>query len=204
MQQYLEHPTEEALERFLMQHSQEEELEILETHILACASCIARLENLEMQIAATKIALRELQQTSRQEVRSSEKRSWKAWFSVPTLSWVGAAAVLLLGVAVIPLSTPKDVTLSAYRGSEAPSVPKWHPLHMRLNGEDLTAGPVAVQVVDQEGADVWSGKSTVSHDQVEVNLPRINKTGSYFLRLYSSAANNASGELLREFVFEVK
>ena len=61
MQQYLEHPTEEALERFLLHQSQEAEIEIVETHILACESCVERLEVLETHIAATKIALAELQ-----------------------------------------------------------------------------------------------------------------------------------------------
>ncbi len=55
------HPTEESLERFLLKHSQEEELAVVETHILACESCVARLESLEMNVAVMKLALGESQ-----------------------------------------------------------------------------------------------------------------------------------------------
>ncbi len=58
---YIDHPTEEALERFLLHHSEEQELEIVETHILACESCVSRLESLESDIAASKLALRQFQ-----------------------------------------------------------------------------------------------------------------------------------------------
>ena len=44
MTDYLDHPNEEALERFLRNEVQESELETIETHILACESCVTRLE----------------------------------------------------------------------------------------------------------------------------------------------------------------
>jgi hypothetical protein len=49
--------TEEALERFLLHQSRDEELEVLESHILACESCVTRLEDLEVWLAVTKLAL---------------------------------------------------------------------------------------------------------------------------------------------------
>ena len=54
---YLEHPSEEALERFLLNRSEESEVEILETHVLACESCITRLETLESDLITLKTAL---------------------------------------------------------------------------------------------------------------------------------------------------
>ena len=55
-----DHPAEEALERFLLHHSRQEELELLEIHILGCEACVNRLEKLEPEIAATKLALEHL------------------------------------------------------------------------------------------------------------------------------------------------
>src|SRR5205823_12460915 len=132
--QHLEHPTEEALERFLLHQSEEPEIALVETHILACESCVDRLEALEMQIAATRIALAELQRDSHAKQATSEKRSWRGWFGIGGLSFAGAAACAVLAIA---LFTPAQVQLSAYRGTETSSVPEWRPLHMHLQTADI-------------------------------------------------------------------
>ena len=201
MQQFLEHPTEEALERFLLHQCQEPEIEFVETHILACESCVERLQALEMQIAATKIALAELQRDSRIKESATEKRWWRPWSRVAGLSFAGAAACAVLAVA---LFAPAQVKLSAYRGTETLSVPEWRPLHMHLATTDVADGLVAVQLVNGEGSEIWSGTSAVRHEQTDVRLPRITKPGSYFLRLYTPAKGSAEGDLLREFAFRVK
>jgi hypothetical protein len=54
---YLDHPAEEVLERFLLSHCSENELCEVETHILHCEGCVARLELLELQITAFKLCL---------------------------------------------------------------------------------------------------------------------------------------------------
>lgn len=56
----LGHPSEEALERFLLDSLEGPELVQLERHILACESCVTRLEEIEVMLAATKLALRHL------------------------------------------------------------------------------------------------------------------------------------------------
>lgn len=63
-QTHLEHPDEEALERFLLNMSPDEEREILETHVLACESCLDQLDALEIDIAATRLALSKLEEHS--------------------------------------------------------------------------------------------------------------------------------------------
>lgn len=203
MQHYLDHPTEEALERFLLNQSPEVELEILETHILACESCVQKLEILETQIKATKIALRQFQRQTQEKI-TVPRHSWKAWFTIPHLSWAGALAAVLFGVAAIPLFTRADVSLSSYRGTETTFVPEWRPLHMHLNAADLSEGPVTVQLVDATGTQLWQRSSAVRGDQVNVDVPRLTRSGDYFLRLYAPSEQNGSGDLLREFAFQVK
>src|ERR1700761_3111870 len=100
---YLTHPAEEALERFLLHQSPEDELDVVETHILACDACVSRLEVLGNQISTMKNALLELQQQSAVAAASQQHRSWKAWFTVPHLAWASAAAVAVAaGLVVTP------------------------------------------------------------------------------------------------------
>ncbi len=201
MQQYLEHPTEEALERFLLNQSHEEELEVLETHILACDSCITRLETLETQVTAIKTALKDLPEDSPDRQVSNEGRSWRSWFTIPRLAWAGAAAGLTVCLA---LSTPVQINLSPERSAKTFVVPEWRPLHVHLNTADLTDGPVSAQLVTGQGAEIWRASSAVKAEQAELNLPRLTKPGNYFLRLYSPSKGSQDGTLLREFAFQVK
>ncbi len=205
---YLDHPSEEALERFLLHHAQEDELDRVETHILACDTCVARLEQLEFQIAAVKLALHELSQQPRTE-HVAEKRSRTDWFTLRTLSWAGAAAVFAVAIALTPpLLThavpAADVTLSSNRGSEVAPVPQGRPLHLRLNAESVANGPVEVSLVSAYGSEIWKGNALARNDRVEVTIPKLDKSGFHFLRLYSRSADNRRGDLLREFSFTVK
>ena len=205
---YTNHPAEEALERFLLHQCPDEELEVVETHILACDGCISRLEALETQIVATKIALEALERESTVAVAARQHRPWKTWFTVPNLSWAGAAAaVVAAGLLVTPQlvrhSAPAaEVTLSAYRGLETGVVPEGRPLHVHFNAPDLPQGPIAVQLVNETGEELWKGAGVVRQDKVEVTAPKIQHTGVYFFRLY--AGTSQQGELLREFSFQVK
>jgi anti-sigma factor RsiW len=205
---YLNHPAEEALERFLLHQCPEEELETIETHILGCHGCVSRLEALESEIAAMKIALRELQP---QQVAAAarQRHSWKTWFTVPNLSWAGvAAAIVAAGLIVTPQmmrqsASPADITLSANRGVERAAVPEGRPLHVRFDAPGLPEGRVGVQLVNETGTELWKGVGRVSRDKAEATAPKISQPGTYFFRLYSTGKGE-SDELLREFAFQVK
>jgi hypothetical protein len=224
---YLKHPDDEALERFLLRHSDDQELEILETHILACDTCITRLEALELQIADMKAALSASEEKRIQNELDTARAPRKNWFGLPTLSWAGAAAcgVLALGLTVIPHvlrksqpasngSSPvtdfalcsgsdRDVNLATCRGSESATLPGNHPLNLRVATTDIPQGPVDVQVVNGSGDEVWQGQTTVKEERAEVRLPPLSASGPYFLRFYARSAGTER-ELLREFRFEVK
>ena len=207
MQQYVEHPTEETLERFLLHQMQEEELESMETHILACDSCVARLEELEVQIAATKIALAELHNQTVAENYAKQSSSRWSWFKSHSWSLAGATAALALAIAVVPRFTtvaPFETEVSAFRGSETITIPAGRPLLLHLNAKDLPAEPVSVEVVNAEGNQVWKGNNAISHERVDTKLPEISAKGNYLLRLYASDKNGAPGDLLREFSLDVK
>lgn len=205
---YLDHPNDEALERFLLHHATEEELEVVETHILACESCVTRLEDLEFLIATTKLALQEVrsEQLAKQAAKA-QQTSWKSWFTVPRLSWAGGLAVFALGVALVPqLTHPQaaDVALSAYRGLDVSTVPEGRPLHVSLNANDLGNGPVTVELVNGQGLRLWQGTTDIQNNKVDISIPQIRQIGTHFIRLYSPKAGNGEGDLLREFAFQVK
>lgn len=212
---YLDHPNEEALERFLRNEAQETELEIIETHILACESCVTRLEALEIELAAVKVACRELQ-TERIHKEAARSRSWRDWFTLPALSWAGAAAVLALGITTIPQFMPRDVNLTASRGLEtgmtlspcgtleAAVVPEGRPLDLHLKADDLPEGRVNLEIVNGLGKRVWQGAGVIRQQQANVVVPRITTAGAYFLRLYNPAQNGPEPDVLREFRFEVR
>ena len=188
-----------------MHSMQESELESTETHIMACDSCVARLETLEIQLAATKMALAELHhETVAKNVANAKNPRW-AWLKVPSLSLAGAGATLALALAVLPNFTTAEATVSAFRGSETTAIPAGRPLLLHLNAKDLAEQPVSVEVVTSEGNEIWKGSSKINHDVADARLPKIDQKGSYLIRLYApSEKTSAQGNLLREFSFEVQ
>jgi len=199
---YREHPSEEALERFLLKMSPEGEVEVVETHIFACESCVEQLETLETRIAATRMALRELEAQRVPKGTFERSSQWKSWFTIPRLSFAGACAALAAGA--ILFSIPRDVNLTAFRGTETAIVSEGRPLHMHLNAAGLLPGPVAVELADRQGATEWKGTAVVRHDAVDVTLPRITQSGPHVLRLYSLPPAGTEGELLREFALDAQ
>jgi anti-sigma factor RsiW len=205
----LNHPTEDELERYILNRGREEELERLETHILACESCVTRLEDLEFEIRVTKLALQDFRREQLAKAAVSQESSWKTWFRVPKLSLTGAVATVALGLIVVPTFLPHrapvaEVTLSAFRGEETSVVPAGHRLDMHLNTADLAEGPVLVAVVDIRGVEVWKGSATIHDEQAEVMVPPITERGAHFLRLYASTQASLGSDLLREFAFQVQ
>ncbi len=225
---YLEHPNDEVMERFILHRAEDDEVEILETHILACEHCLTRLETLELQITDLRAALTaDEQHRAAQELKRGEAR-WKNWFTMPALSWAGGAvAMLAVGLTIAPRmvqhgsltarqNTPAvaelnlsgcrnsaDSNLASCRGSEKGSIlPQGRPLDLRVETADIAAGPVDVQLVDGAGGEIWQGQSEVKQERAEVKLPRIAQPGPYFLRFYAPSAGREH-ELVREFRFEV-
>jgi hypothetical protein len=194
---YSEHPSEEALERFLLNMSPEEELEALETHVLACSYCVDQLEYLETQIAATRLALETLESDRGPKTPVSRFSEWKSWFTIPKLSF--AAAGMAMAAGAILFSIPRDVNLTAYRGTETAIVSEWRPLRLHLNARGLPEGSIAVELADSRGLIVWKGTSVVRHDTVQVTLPRITNSGPHFVRLLTAPQDTTEVELLREF-----
>ena len=218
---YLAHPNEEALERFLLRRSDDQELEVIETHILACEGCITRLETLEAQLADLKTALVAVREEQLQAQFAPRPSFWKKWLTFQHVSWAGAAcAALAVAFVVVPgvrrpnngaliaersvsACAASDANLASCRGVEAATLPAGTPLRLKLDTTDIPAGPVDAQVVNGNGREIWEGQTAVANQRAELKLPRIGEPGPYFLRLYAPGASSEH-ELLREYRFEVK
>ena len=197
------HPTDDVLEEYMFGRLAEAVLEPVETHVLTCDLCVRRLELLETDAAALKLAL------SGVSIRhSSDARApvWN-WISLPSLAWITAAALLALFVSVPKLAqhgTPKaQVTLHAYRGSEIAVLPMHQSALLTMDAFDLPTEAVSVQVVDSNGKELWTGRTSIRNDRADVVLPALTKRGTYFLRLYGPLPSATDTSLLREFVFQV-
>lgn len=205
----LDHPTEDELELFVLGQSQEQELEQIETHILACESCVSRLEKLEFEISAMKLSLLEMQREQPAKAAAKHGNRWTIRFGVPKFSLVGAVAAVALAIIVVPAFLQRggpvaQVSLSTYRGAEASTVPEGRRLQVHLNASDLAEGRVLVDIVDASGAEVWKARAAIHNEQVEVLVPPITERGTHFLRLYAPTETHAEGDLLREFAFQVE
>ena len=202
---YLEHISEETLERFVLGRSTEEEVEGVETHLFACHECISHVERLEIEIAATRLALQEeAAERKPQKVEAREKS--RSWFTMPQFAprfaMAGALAMLALGVAIVPQwrqghnAAETDMQISISRGADT-TLPKDRALHLRLNNVDLADGAARATMVNQQGGEVWKSTATIKHNQAALSLPSIRQAGPYYLRL-------AEGDQDLEFALQVK
>jgi hypothetical protein len=207
---YVEHPSEEMLERYILHHSNETELDTIETHVLACDNCIARLEDLESYVTAMREANRQLQlERAQQPVKQSLTATLLNWLTPQRMGLVGAAAVLAMTVSIGPLyrsshrgAAPISASLSAWRGAEAHMLPANHPLNVHLNASDLGQHQVWAELVDGRGNQLWQSATSIAQDSVDVKLPALAASQNYFLRLYATENNGKGpGDLLREFAF---
>jgi anti-sigma factor RsiW len=192
---WYEHPPELALERYILHQSSESELETVETHFLACENCVARFEQLELQISATKLALQELHlEKVARSFAKHEKRT--SSFSVRKLSLAGGIAMVAVALSVLPgihrdTQPAINVQLTAYRGVERQVLPKDRALHLTLNASGLTGSLASVTLVDSHGVRIWNNDAAaIRNNLVTVDVPQVHSTGAHFFRLYQPGQVN--------------
>lgn len=179
------HLGDEEIENYSLRAIPEAELARVEEHLLLCAPCRERVESSDIYVASMAHAGARLRR------QPEPRRIW-----VPVLAFAALAAVVLLGVILVPRQGPAPfaVALSATRG---PGIEAKAPAGTTLLLQpDVTGLPAAgsyrAEMVDQNGKQVWTG-----------SLPGASvkpvPAGTYFVRLYGP-----SGELLREFGLEIE
>lgn len=163
----------------------------MEEHLLLCAWCQDRLDNLEPQARLMRAAL------AAASVRE-EGRGWFTWLR-PQL-WSVAAGIAVAVVcaflfihskpAVAPLAL---LQLSAIRG-DIPATGIASETDLSLTDAPPQSN-LRVEVVNETGTVVWSSPVTGTSVKVVTQL----SPGTYFVRLYDN-----SGALLHEYGFRVR
>ncbi len=204
---FLEHPSEAALERFVLHQSSEAETETVEAHFLACDHCVTRLQETELQVAAIRRALREVHQEKVAKTFAKDRAKRRGWFFIPGLSIAGALAAIAITFSVLPFmhdtkkSGAMNIELTAYRSFESPVLAKGHDLHVTLNATGLNGSFAYVTLVDSIGNEVWKATARNQGHVLQVNVPKIEASGAYFFRLYDL---DAPDEPIREFAVDVE
>lgn len=182
----IHHPTEDALERFLLRQSDDAETEMIESHFLACEMCVERLEGLESVIPVMKVALESVltEQRTKATVPTKESVGWFGWLTLPRVALAGglaASAALVLSVSV-----PRKVEVAANRGTETTTVSTWMPIQLKLDARDLSSGPVSVELVNAQGDQVWRGPAQIDNDNLQLPTVRLSSAGNYLARVFSA------------------
>ena len=197
------HVEEERLEAYAMQSMAEDEAAIVEEHLLLCATCMDRLEEIEryqqaMRGAAKRIREEEVQAPVTPGAWDRLQFKFQKWLRTPLPVFAGVVAmagiILMVGLevrqregpagAMARLGQPIEVELQATRGASAGTARTGHPLHLHLDTHGVPEKPVwRVEIVDENGSPVWSGSGSRSDNAVIATVEKSLPAATYFVRL---------------------
>jgi hypothetical protein len=193
------HETDEQLELYALHRLPDDRIEAVEEHLLVCAVCQERLNDVEAFATAMRDAIGT-------EPVLVPRRPWFQWLRAPAVAWGGAFAIIIVaiglymsqstrssrGSAIAPVAS---FQLTAVRG-EIPSVAP--ALETDITLTDLPAeNGLRAELVDASGGVVWNGNLTPAAGHIRISKQL--SQGAYFVRLY-----NGGGKLLHEYGFRVQ
>jgi hypothetical protein len=187
----MSHETDERLELYALGRLDEPQVAAVEEHLLICALCQERLDDVESFAMAMHEAIAS-------EPPMPPRTAWFSWLTKwPTYIWVPAMAALILAASLWmglgrnqlpPLATLQLTAIRGDVGSVAPA---------RETDIQLTDAPAGTalraEVVDSGGGAIWNGPGQT------IRITKTLAPGTYFARLY-----DASGKLLHEYGFRVR
>jgi hypothetical protein len=215
-----EHTSGEQLERYLLRQTTENETDVVETHLMICASCQDRLARLEEYRSAIRDGLAliasEKEQLGRdgQILEESPKRGWLTnvlrgnW---GRLSMVPAAATLLLAGTFLAGTMwrspgPAEIWLAAERGSQTTEATAEHGrrLQLHLDTSGLPGGETWVEIVDSKGNTISEQRAQRVSNQLSTEVSPL-PSGRYYVRVYGTRGGHLDpDQLLREFGLQVR
>jgi hypothetical protein len=189
-QETIKHIDADRLEAYAMNTMAQEEIPIVEEHLLFCASCLDQLEAIEKYDRAIQGAAKRIRE---EEIKAPATAGiWdlvRDWFHTPAPMWAGAlAAACLILVVGLQLrekpGAPVDVTLEAVRGSVTGTAPAGHALHLRLDSKGVPdSSGWRIEIVDEDGSRVWTGAGVASDTAITASVDKSFRPGIYFVRL---------------------
>jgi len=195
------HIGEERLEAYATHALAGDELDAVEDHLLVCVVCQDNLEKVERFDRAMQGAAKRIREEQAAVPDRPSIWDWlQGWLRTPAPIWAGAVAmlaiVLTLGLRVSERpGPPVDVELQAVRGSSAGVALAGHSLHLLLDNRGVTEKAAwQVEIVDEDGAGVWSGTGAWTESAIKANVEKAFPAGTYFVRL-----KNDSPDPVREY-----
>ena len=188
------HESDESLELYALERLSDSDVVRIEEHLLICDSCRDRLD----ETANFAVAMRE----AGKSIPAAVSPNWFAWLR-PQLGFVGALAVAVLAVVLVwngnaRLAPVASLQLNAMRGNDAASVQPARELDLTLTDAVAGAATPMVEVVDGNGAQVWSGTPEMSGSVARAKVAKTLAAGDYWVRYYDSP-----GHMLHEYSFRV-
>jgi hypothetical protein len=186
------HVEEEELELYSTSTMNEAQSAAVEEHLLVCANCRARLDEMDSFVRGVRAAGKKIRGTSglRERVRAHPRVMLACAAGVAFT----VGPLLVNRISVSPAETaPRPVTLEATRGAKGTAeAPAGASLMLE---PDLSGLPVldrySLEMVDATGAAVWQGEMAAKSPRV---IAAGQKGGLYFVRIFSP-----SRQLLREY-----
>ena len=198
------HVSEQLLERYVLHQLAEDELAVVEEHLLVCPACQDQLRQVDEYIQAVKLAAGELRE------RKGGGPGWLSDLS-RVAAGVGAATIVIVALAlVIPWQRHNvpdhEVILEAARG--AGTIPQAEArnsgsLVLKMDVSEIARfGGYQVSVVNSGGREVWRAGAQADHNQLSVAIPVKLPAGRYWIRLFDTSPQPPT--LLREYGLELR
>jgi hypothetical protein len=196
MPQQIPHETDEQLELYALRRLSDERIEAVEEHLLVCAVCQERLNDVEAFATAMRDAIGS-------EPVLVPRRPWFQWLRTPAVAWGGAFAILIVAIGFYMSQNPRgsaiapvaSFQLTAMRGEMPSMAPA---LETEITLTDVPAdNNLRAELVDASGGAVWNGDLAPAAGRIKISK-RLAQ-GTYFVRLY-----DGGGKLLHEYGFRIQ
>lgn len=200
-----EHAGEDELELYSMGRLEGAQLEAIEEHLLVCASCQGRLEDMDIYVRAARSATAKLAAEPSQKSPGFLSRFRAFALSYEPVLITVAVAVVVIGVYWITrpsqerLNPPMAVVVleTVRGGSPAATVSRDSRPLLRIDVSELApSSSYRVELVNAQGDTIWPTDATPSGGKLSVPVGTTLAVGRYWVRLYSPAPDRT---LLREY-----
>jgi hypothetical protein len=191
------HGTADQFELYALERLDNPEFVRLEEHLIVCATCRCRFDEIE----AFATGMREALVTDAESGQNSGV-DLLGWLRRPAVSMALGLFVLIAAISLVSRGPAKLATNAVLDLPAAPSAkavaPPTRELDVTINDTLRDSGPFRVEVVTPAGQTVWNGLAAIGPLGIEVKVQQRMTVGDYFLRVYS-----AGGEKLQEYGFRI-
>lgn len=191
------HSTADELELYALARMTNSEFAGLEEHLLICATCRGRLDEVEAYVTG----MREVLEA---DAGGDEDSGWDLlnWLRRPAVAMTIGLVALVTAMALLSRGPAKVLPFSAMlipaAGGGMPIAPPARELDVTINDGLRDSGPFRVEVLNPAGQTVWNGLAAADERGIEVKVQQRMTPGDYFLRLYS-----VGGEKLKDYAFRI-